>query len=280
MISGAAYIAGVIGDPIQHSLSPRLHNYWLQDYDMDGAYIPLQVGAENLGRVLRTLPMMGFRGVNITVPHKEAALAEMDEVSGEANRIGAVNTVTVLKDGRLHGDNTDAFGFIENLNEHTSDLSHYLKHAVVLGAGGAARAICVALQDAQCKQITLVNRTKSKAQSIADRLGNITVALWEERERLLVDATLVVNTTSLGLKGKAPLELGLTHLSANALVTDIVYNPLETDLLKAAMAKGCHTVDGLGMLLHQARPGFQRWFGAMPRVDDGLLRYIKKGLAA
>ena len=280
MISGAAYIAGVIGDPIQHSLSPRLHNYWLQDYDMDGAYIPLQVGAENLGRVLRTLPMMGFRGVNITVPHKEAALAEMDEVSGEANRIGAVNTVTVLKDGRLHGDNTDAFGFIENLNEHTSDLSHYLKHAVVLGAGGAARAICVALQDAQCKQITLVNRTESKAQSIADRLGNITVAPWEERERLLVDATLVVNTTSLGLKGKAPLELGLTHLSANALVTDIVYNPLETDLLKAAMAKGCHTVDGLGMLLHQARPGFQRWFGAMPRVDDGLLRYIKKGLAA
>ncbi len=280
MISGAAYIAGVIGDPIQHSLSPRLHNYWLQDYDMDGAYIPLQVGVENLGRVLRTLPMMGFRGVNITVPHKEAALAEMDEVSGEANRIGAVNTVTVLKDGRLHGDNTDAFGFIENLKEHTSKLSHYLKHAVVLGAGGAARAISVALQDAQCKQITLVNRTESKAQSIADRLGNITVAPWEERERLLVDATLVVNTTSLGLKGKAPLELDLTHLSANALVSDIVYNPLETDLLKAAKAKGCHTVDGLGMLLHQARPGFQRWFGAMPRVDDGLLRYIKKGLAA
>jgi shikimate dehydrogenase len=274
-VSGQARIAGVMGWPIGHSLSPRLHGYWLRRYGVDGAYVPLAVAPERLEQALRALPALGFRGANLTIPHKERALAVIDRVSSTARRIGAVNTVTVEADGRLAGDNSDAFGFLENLAERVTGWRAETGPAVVLGAGGAARAIAVALLDAGAREVRLVNRTRSRAEALAGALGEgVQVLDWQARNLALDGAALLVNTTSLGMAHQPPLEITVDALPQSAVVTDIVYAPLETPLLAAARARGHPVVDGLGMLLHQGRPGFRAWFGIDPEVTTELRRVM------
>lgn len=275
ILSGKARLAGVLGWPVGHSRSPRLHGFWLDRHGIDGAYVPLPVPPGHLEAVLRALPHMGFAGANVTVPHKEAALALADHVEPLTRRIGAVNTLVVRDDGSLEGRNTDAFGFLENLRQGHPGFSAARGPAVVLGAGGAARAVIAALLDDGVPEIRLTNRTAERAQEVAAALGgNVRVVPWEEREQALDGAALVVNTTSLGMTGQLPLTLGLGALPADAVVTDIVYVPLETDLLAAARRRGNPVVDGLGMLLHQARPGFAAWFGVMPEVTEELRNFV------
>lgn len=267
--SGKTALAGVMGWPVSHSRSPVLHAHWLDRYGLDGAYVPLSVAPGALENALRGLPALGFRGCNLTLPHKEAALALVDCVTDRARRIGAVNTVTVQEDGGLEGDNTDGFGFLENLRSAGVDIAR--GPAVVIGAGGAARSILVALLDQGCPEIRLVNRSFDRARLLADALnGPVTALRWAERADAQVGAGLLVNTTSQGMVGQPPLDLTLNALPADALVTDIVYTPLETPLLAAARARGNPATDGLGMLLHQARPGFRAWFGVDPTVDAAL----------
>ncbi len=270
-MTGRAKLAGVMGWPVSHSLSPVLHGHWLDGLGIDGAYVPLAVAPENFAEVLRALAKMGFRGVNVTVPHKEAALAAVDDADALARRIGAVNTVIVGADGKLTGTNTDGFGFLENLKEGAPGWNPAAGPAVVLGAGGAARAVVVALTDAGVPDIKLINRTRARADRMAQDLGGpVTVHDWNDRAAVLAAANLLVNTTTLGMTGKDPLEISLDALPVAALVNDIVYAPLETGLLAAARARGNPVVDGLGMLLHQARPGFEAWFGQAPRVTADL----------
>ena len=278
-LSGNAKIAGVIGWPVAHSLSPRLHGYWLQTLGIDGAYVPLPVAPENISDALRALPKLGFAGANVTVPHKEAALAAVDEVSEIANRIGAVNTLICKSDGTLYGDNTDAFGFIENLRAGAPSWCPDSGCALVLGAGGAARAVITALIDAGVTEISLSNRTLARAYDVAQYIGgNVAVVPWEARDTAAEGVTLLVNTTTLGMTGKAPLEMDIRALADDAVVTDIVYAPLQTPLLASAHARGLTTVDGLGMLLHQARPGFEAWFGVRPEVTADLRRHVLESL--
>lgn len=284
ILSGQARLAGVIGWPVAHSLSPRLQGYWLDRYEIDGAYLPLPLAPEALARALPVLAELGFRGFNVTLPHKEAVPALCDEVSSEARRIGAVNTV-VIRDGRLEGSNSDAFGFAENLCQGAPAWRPEAGPAVVLGAGGAARAVIVALQDLGVPEIRLTNRTAARAAALAEDLAPPQgrapdVVPWERRDAALEGAGLLVNTTALGMSGQPPLEIALDALPASALVTDIVYAPLETPLLAAARARGNAVVDGLGMLLHQARPGFEAWFGRAPEVTEALRAFVLAGRPA
>jgi shikimate dehydrogenase len=281
MISGRAKLAGVMGWPVGHSLSPVLHGYWLATLGVDGAYVPLAVRPEDFSGALRMLPKLGFAGANVTIPHKQAATHAVDELDDVARRIGAVNTVVVRPDGALKGFNTDAFGFIENIRWRHPAWNAAAGPALVIGAGGAARAVVVALLDAGVPAIRLVNRTRERAATLAFSLGGaIEVRDWETRALALEDTALVVNTTSLGMTGQPPLELDLRHLPRDSAVCDIVYVPLETELLKAAKSAGHPTIDGIGMLLHQARPGFAAWFGLEPTVDDGLLKHVLAAGAA
>lgn len=277
-ISGKARIAGVMGWPVAHSRSPRLHNYWLARYDIDGAYVPLAVRPENLESAVRGLPALGFAGANLTIPHKEAVLPFLDEIDPAAARMGAVNTI-VVRDGRLSGRNTDGFGFLENLKAGAPSWRAALGPAVVIGAGGAAKAIAWALIDAGVPHLRVVNRTMERAQTLAAVLGPAATAVsWDERAAALADAALVVNASALGMTGQPPLELDLSALPQSAVVNDIVYVPLETALLTAARARGHLVVDGIGMLLHQGRPGFQAWYGIDPAVDDDLRAHVLASL--
>lgn len=281
IVTGKAMLAGVVGWPVDHSLSPRLHGFWLERYRVDGAYVALAVRPVDLHAVLRMLPRIGFRGVNVTVPHKEAALGAMDEVEPLARTIGAVNTVVVREDGSLLGRNTDAFGFIENLREGAPHWHAAHKPALVVGAGGAARAICVALLDAGVPEIYLVNRTAARAEALAADLGDQVIAVrWNAHGAAMAEAALVVNATTLGMKGQPETELDLSKLPKTAVVTDVVYTPLETPLLAAAKARGNPTVDGLGMLIHQARPGFEAWFGKAPEADGELRAFLIAAMKA
>lgn len=274
-ISGNARLAGVMGWPIAHSLSPRIHNYWLRELGIDGAYVPLAVAPENLTDALRALPKLGFTGVNITIPHKQAALAALDHIDDLAMRIGAVNTVTVGSDGRLTGANTDGFGFMENLRDHAPELDLATGPVVVLGAGGAARGIIAALMDAGAGELRLLNRTRARAEALAADLGEpMQILDWDDRAAALQGAGLLVNTTSLGMSGAEALDISLDALPVAATVADAVYTPLETPLLAAAVARGNIIAGGLGMLLHQARPGFTAWFGAEPQVTPELVAHI------
>ena len=278
-LSGKAKLAGVMGWPIGHSLSPRLHGYWLRQYAVDGAYVPLAVRREDFAETVRMLPRRGFAGANVTVPHKEAALAAVDEAAGEARRIGAVNTIVVRADGSLMGWNSDGFGFMENLKAGVPEWNPGLGPAVVLGAGGAARAVCASLVDGGVPELRLVNRTASRAEALAADIGGpIEVVSWAERESALDGARLLTNTTTLGMAGNPPLDLALERLPPEAAVNDIVYAPLRTPLLVAAAARGNPTVDGLGMLLHQARPGFAAWFGVEPEVTDEMRSFVLQGM--
>lgn len=271
--------AGVMGWPVDHSLSPRVHGYWLKQYEIDGEYVRLSIAPENFAEALRALGEGGFAGCNVTVPHKEAALKVVDEVHPLAASIGAVNTVVVRDDGTLYGFNTDGFGFLENLKHGHKDFDPARGPAVVLGAGGAARAVVATLLDAGAPEVRLLNRTRERAEELAADLkgigqGQITVKDWDARAEVLEGSALLVNTTTLGMQGKPALELDLSALPTDALVNDIVYVPLETDLLARARARGNPVVDGLGMLLHQARPGFEAWFGRLPNVSDAQRDFV------
>jgi shikimate dehydrogenase len=271
MLSGAARKAGVMGWPVAHSRSPALHGWWLEQHRIDGAYVPMAVPPDQLATALRALPVLGFAGCNLTIPHKEAALALVDRLDPLAKRIGAVNTVVVTEDGRLEGRNTDGFGFIESLRAGEPGWTASSGPAVIVGAGGAARAILVALLDDGAPEIRVINRTAGRAASLAAEFGaRIKPVEWSARGAALAEAALLVNTTSQGMHGEAALDLPLDRLPPEALVNDIVYVPLETPLLAAARARGNPVVDGLGMLLHQARPGFAAWFGVTPEVTPGL----------
>lgn len=279
VLSGTTRVAGVMGWPIKHSLSPRLHGYWLRRYGIDGTYIPIAVHPDRFEEALTALPALGFAGTNVTVPHKEAALATVDEADETARRIGAVNTVTVRDDGSLFGQNTDAFGFIENLRETIPDWLGIPRPAVVLGAGGAARAICVALYDAGVPEVRVVNRTVSRAERLGEELDMPLHAFtWADAGRSFDDACLLVNTTTLGMAGHSPLDLSLDGLPPDAAVVDIVYTPLQTPLLRQAAARRQRVANGLGMLLHQGRPGFKRWFGVSPDVTAELRKFVIEGL--
>lgn len=262
-------LAGVLGNPIAQSKSPKLHKHWLRKYGLPGDYVPIHVTDDNLEAVLRAMPKMGFVGANVTLPHKIAALQLADQVSDRATLIGAANTLTFRNDGTIYADNTDGYGFIANLRQNAPEWDPTSGPAAVFGAGGAARAIIVALADAGVSEILLSNRTRPKAEALRAEFGaRIRVVDWVQAGNMLEQAVTVVNTTSLGMVGNAELRVPLDGLRKGTLVTDIVYSPLRTKLLQDADAAGCVTVDGLGMLLHQGVPGFERWFGVRPEVDD------------
>lgn len=261
-------LAGVIGSPIAHSRSPHLHGYWLRQLGLPGYYIPMDVSAADLEDTIRTLPKMGFVGVNITVPHKEAVMAIADKVTDRATLIGAANTLIFRKDGKIHADNTDGYGFIENLRTGAPDWSPKDGPAAIFGAGGAARAVVASLTDAGVPEVLISNRTRIRAERLKEDFGNrIRVVDWVQAGNMVDEAALVVNTTSLGMTGKPELRVPLDGLKANKVVTDLVYSPLKTPLLQEAERIGCKTVDGLGMLIYQAVPAFERWFGQRPVVD-------------
>jgi shikimate dehydrogenase len=263
--------AGVIGWPISHSRSPKLHNYWLQHYAIPGVYLPLPVRPKHLEAALRGLGALGFVGCNVTIPHKEEVVKFVDAVDPVARQVGAVNTIVVRPDGSLSGSNTDGYGFIANLRDGRPDWRADVGPAVVLGAGGAARSVVVSLIDAGARQIRLINRTRVRAEQLADALGSgVRVLDWDARHAALAGAALLVNTTNQGMAGQPPLDLELNDLPRAALVYDLVYNPLHTPLLRTAQQRGNPIVDGLGMLLHQARPAFQAWFGVLPEITAEL----------
>lgn len=264
-------LAGVIGSPIAHSKSPRLHQHWLRRYGILGHYIPMDVSAGDLETVLSTLPKMGFIGVNVTIPHKEHVLSLADVVTDSAALIGSANTLTFRSDGTLYADNTDGFGFMENLKRGAPSWNPRSGPAAIIGSGGAARAVISALIEAGVPEIRISNRTKNRAEALQREFGNkVVVYDWVQAGNTLDDAALVVNASSLGMQGKPEMRVPLDALSHHAVVTDLVYTPLVTPLLSFAKSIGCTTVDGLGMLLHQAAPGFERWFGKKPEVDDEL----------
>jgi shikimate dehydrogenase len=269
-------LAGLMGFPVMHSRSPKLHNYWLAQHGLTGAYLPLTVRTEGLRAALRALPALGFSGCNLTIPHKEAALAIVDRVDPVARRIGAMNCVVVAPDGSLEGQNHDAFGYVESIREAQPNWRADAGPIVVIGAGGGARAVLVSLIDQGAREIRLVNRTPARAAALQRDLGGpITALAWEKREDALAGAAMLVNTTNQGMVGTPPLDLALDALPPTALVSDIVYIPRETPLLAAARKRGNPTVNGLGMLLHQARPAFRAWFGIMPDVTPELRAMIE-----
>lgn len=268
-------LAGVIGNPVAHSRSPALHGHWLRRYGIAGHYVPLHVENGDLPMVLKALPRAGFVGVNVTIPHKEAVLKLADLVTDRAALIGAANTLIFRPDGKLHADNTDGYGFIASLRQRVPDWQPQAGPAVVLGAGGAARAIVFSLLEAGVPELRLTNRSRGRAEGLREEFGaRVTVWDWHRAEEMMAGAATVVNTTALGMAGSPDVRIPLGLLPASAVVTDIVYTPLETGFLQAAARQGCVTVDGLGMLLHQAVPGFERWFGRRPEVDEELRRVV------
>lgn len=286
MLTGKARLAGVLGWPVSHSQSPRLHGFWLEQYGIDGAYLPLPVEPAYFADAVRSLVRLGFRGANVTVPHKEAAFRLCQEdgnsLTERARAVGSVNTLIFETDGHILGDTTDGFGFVENLRAGIPGWDAVAGPALILGAGGAARSVIAALQDAGCPEVILTNRGRERAEAlVADLNGGRTTSLrvvdWDQRHAACDGIALLVNTTSLGMTGQPPLDLDLSALPDGALVTDIVYAPLETDLLAEARRRGNPVVDGLGMLLHQARPGFAAWFGVVPEVTEALRAHIISG---
>ena len=261
-------LAGVIGSPVAHSRSPQLHGHWLKTLGIPGFYIPMDVAEPDLEDVLKSLPRMGFRGVNITVPHKEKALELADMVTDRATIIGAANTLVFREDGQIQADNTDGYGFIENLRQNAPGWQAKAGPAAVLGAGGAARAVIAALLEMGVPEVLLTNRTRVRAEVLQSQFDRrVTVIDWVQAGNALEEAVTVVNTTTLGMLGHLPLRVPLDGLRKGAVVTDLVYAPLQTRLLIEAEKMGCVPVDGLGMLLHQAVPAFERWFGVRPEVD-------------
>ncbi len=274
VLSGHARIAGIAGWPVTYSRSPRLHGFWLQRHGIDGAYVPLPIRPGEFATAMRGLLAAGFAGANVTIPHKLAAFDVCDTVDDTARRAGAVNTL-VFQEGKISGSNTDGYGFVANLRAHGVDPA--AGPALLLGAGGSARAVAAALLDAGAS-VTVANRTRSRAEGLAHDLPGLRVAEWDTRAAALADHALVINATPLGMVGHEPLDLDLSRAPAILVVADNVYVPLDTPLLAAARERGLRCVEGLGMLLHQAVPGFRAWFGVEPRVDEELRRFVAADL--
>ena len=267
-------VVAVLGHPINHSKSPRLHNFWLSEFGVNGYYVPLDIDPKNFEKHIRSLPQLGFVGANVTIPYKEKILKVADKISDRAAIIGSANTLTFLSDGKIYADNTDGYGFIQNIKSKYKDWSAKDGMSVVFGAGGASRAVLGALIEDGANEIVLANRTRSRADQLRSDFGaKIKVVDWMKVQNYLSDASNLINTTSLGMIGKADLPIPLDKLKKNTLVTDIVYTPLITPLLAYASKNGCCTVDGLGMLIYQAIPGFDRWFGVKPN-DSKTLRTL------
>ena len=266
-----APVVAVLGYPIHHSKSPKMHGYWLDQAGASGYYVPLEIHPDNFEEALKNMPKLGFRGANVTIPHKERALEIADFVSKRAQRIGAANTLYFDVDGKIHADNTDGYGFITNLKKGAPEWNAKTGSALILGAGGAARAILDALITEETPIIYLTNRTKERALDLASEFGNgIEVLDWDKKNSVLAEVKTLINATSLGMNGEGDLGLDFSQLTGAMTVTDIVYTPLETDLLKHAKQRGCTCVDGLGMLIYQGVPGFSNWFGENPKVTDEL----------
>ncbi len=282
-ISTTTKIAAVIGNPIAQSLSPSLHNYWLKQNKIDGVYIPLKVSTLEFPEFIKSIPNLGFVGCNITIPHKESALKLCNFISKSAKQIGAVNTITI-KDGKIYGDNSDHFGFIENIKSEHSNFDFKNKKVLLLGAGGASRAIVFGLLNEGVEEIIITNRNKQRAEDlVADFLNyrhpnenrdpqtKITVIDWQKKESALKICDLLINSTSLGMVGGKELEINLQDLKNSALVCDIVYKPLMTKLLTTAKNQGNPISTGIGMLVYQGLIGFEKWFATKPKVDQKLI---------
>ena len=265
--------AGVIGHPIAHSKSPLIHGYWLKKFGIDGEYMAYDVPPDNLVAGVNRLVQAGLRGFNVTLPHKQTIMDLCSDISEDAQKIGAVNTVVIDDHGQLHGRNTDAFGFIQNLDETIPDFDWSNRETVVIGAGGAARAVLYALSIKGVQDITLTNRTQESANFLASGYG-AKVTAWDQRQKAIQGSDLIINTTSLGMKGQPPLEIDLSGITDQAVVYDIVYAPLYTPLLCAARDQGAQFVTGIGMLLHQARPAFAAWFSQYPEVTPELEKLV------
>ena len=277
MKEGRIALAAVLGSPIAHSKSPILHGYWLKHYGISGFYLPIDVSSDNLRQVLEVMPKMGFVGANVTIPHKVQVLSFAETITDRAMEIGAANTVTFDATGKMHADNTDGEGFVKNICYNVPNWVPQKGPALVLGAGGAARAIVSGLLHQRVPEIFICNRTRKKAEKIAIDFGEkIRVIDWRDSSNFLAEANILINTTSLGMIGRPALPIDLKYLTAKTLVSDIVYNPIQTDLLKQAKQKGCVTVDGLGMLIYQAVPGFTKWFGEEPKVDAAIREVLLK----
>ena len=262
-------LAGVIGHPIAHSRSPALHGFWLRRYGVKGHYIPMDVAPAGLETTLRHLPKIGFVGLNVTLPHKEAILKIADVITDRAALIGAANTLIFRKDGKIHADNTDGAGFVANLRQNAPHWIPAAGPAAVFGAGGAARAVVAALIEVGVPEIRIANRSRPRAEALrADFGAKLVVYDWVQAANMLEGAATVINTTSLGMAGKPEFRVPLDAIEPGAVVNDLVYNPLKTAFLAEAEQRGATIVDGLGMLLHQAAPGFERWFGPTPAVDE------------
>ena len=282
IVSGKAKLAGVIGWPIAHSLSPRLHGYWLDAHAVDGAYVPLAVPREDFARVIESLRVSGFAGVNVTVPHKEAAFAIAHVLAEAALAAGAVNLL-LFRNGRIEGRNTDAGGLAASLTEALMKNALAGKDAVLLGSGGAARAAVLALAELGVREVRIVARDHARGENLAREFSARTKTPlramdWKDWSKAAEGAGVLVNATSAGMSGKGALDLPLDPLPVNAVVTDLVYNPLETDLLQRAQARGNRVVDGLGMLMHQAVPAFEAFYGERPQVTPALRTELKKAL--
>lgn len=274
-------LAGVMGWPVMHSRSPMMHGQWLKENNKLGAYLPLAIAPDGLEAALKALKPLGFAGVNLTIPHKQTAMQIVDEVDDAARKIGAISCVTVRPDGRLIGSNNDAAGFMRNLREAAPDWRASDGAAVVVGAGGGSRAVCYGLLQAGVQHIKLVNRSPQRAERVAQEFGAGVVAYpWAQRHALLSDCALLVNTTSQGMVGQGALDLSLDKLSAQAIVADIVYVPLQTPLLAQARARGHRTVNGLGMLLHQGPLAWKAWFGLEPAVTPALRKLLEDSINA
>ncbi len=271
MTEGAAPLAGVVGWPIGHSLSPVLHGHWLRRHGIAGHYVPLGIRTEDFAAAFAMLPRLGFCGVNVTIPHKETVLDLCSSISDRAALIGAANTITFRPDGSAAADNTDGYGFLANIRQQAPAWSAAAGPALVIGAGGAARAVIWALLAEGAPEIRLVNRTRARAEMLAGHFGRRARVLdWSAAQAATEGARTIVNTTSMGMIGQPDLPIALDLAPPDAVVCDLVYRPLMTPLLRDAEARGMTIVDGLGMLLHQAVPGFEAWFGPRPQVDADL----------
>ena len=274
-IDNAPYLAGVIGHPISHSKSPKLHNYWLTKYKINGFYVPFSVTTEKLKSSIEGLIDLGFKGVNVTIPHKTNVLAYADSVTDRASLIGAANTLYFSKSGKIHADNTDGYGFTQNIMDEIPDFDFYDKRAIIYGAGGSSRAIASALISNGIKEIGISNRTRSKAQIISENLGaKVSVVDWRNAPEMVGEVDIIINATSMGMVGQPDFSQPISRAKKTTLVVDIVYNPLVTDLLKEAKKLNLKTVGGIGMLINQAVPGFEHWFQKTPVIDDHIRKFI------
>ena len=268
-------IAGVLGNPIAHSKSPILHQFWLKQNKIKGFYIPLKVSENDLEMTLRNLPKIGFSGVNVTVPHKESVMSFAKIKTERASLIGSANTLTFLPEGGFKADNTDGYGFMKNLEEQAPVWDPKEAKVLILGAGGACRAVIGALLESGVEKLHVTNRTQKRAKDLQVFFNSqIELIEWNEKEELLKNVNTVINATTLGMVGSDELQFSLSKANENTTIVDLVYNPINTPLLVEAHKKVCHVVNGIGMLLHQATPGFKEWYGVKPTITKELLNRV------